>query len=388
MLKKIQFSFIMLTLAMSAAAQAQGPLRTFRVAIFSPLYLDSAFSDNNYRYGKSFPKFTLQGFDFAEGAQMALDSIDVPNGNIVATIYDSKSKRQNISSLINNRQLDSVDLIIGAVKDEEFTGLSAFAKRKNIPFISATLPNDGGVTDNPFLVIVNSTLRAHCEAIYAYVLQNHGSDRIFLCKRKGAQEDKIAEYFKNINTPDGKPLLDLRIVNCEDDFAALLLKLDSTKNNILIGGSLNENFASDMVNLTYPFRNKYPMQIIGMPNWDGFSELRKASLKDYPIIFTTPYYNAKTDWNSTKIRSTYLRRFKGNPSEMAYKGYELATLFSRILLAHPNDFSSHLNDYTTKIFNDYNFKPVYSNKNPMPDYFENKHVYFMKLENGRSSRLQ
>ncbi|HEY8971191.1 MAG TPA: hypothetical protein VIM64_18935, partial [Puia sp.] len=47
-----------------------------KLAIFLPLYLDSAFdASNNYRYDKSFPKFINPGLEFYEGVQLALDSL-------------------------------------------------------------------------------------------------------------------------------------------------------------------------------------------------------------------------------------------------------------------------------------------------------------------------
>jgi hypothetical protein len=244
MIKKITIAVLVLCATMKSFAQPMSnALKTYRVGIFSPLFLDSVFSDNGYKYGKNFPKFTQQGLDFVQGAQIALDSMPLPNGNIRASIYDSKAAEQTVSWLIENHKLDSLDLVIGAVKDAEFLQLAAFAKKKNIPFISATLPNDGGVTSNPFLVIVNSTLRAHCENIYSYLLQNHGTDNIILCRKKGSQEDKIAEYFRSINQPDGKALLNIRTVNIDGDFSVLKGKLDSTKKNVIIGASLNEDFA-------------------------------------------------------------------------------------------------------------------------------------------------
>src|SRR4051812_9820934 len=48
-----------------------------KVAIFVPLYLDSAFdASNSYRYDKSFPKFINPGLEFYEGVQLALDSLE------------------------------------------------------------------------------------------------------------------------------------------------------------------------------------------------------------------------------------------------------------------------------------------------------------------------
>jgi hypothetical protein len=363
-------------------------LKTYKVGIFAALYLDSIFTGNSYRYYKNFPRFTLQGFDFVQGAQIALDSLPIPNGNIQASIYDSKSATENIDSLIRNKKLDSLDLIIGSVKDEDYLKLAGFALKKNIPFISATYPNDAGVTGNPFLVIVNSTLRAHCEAIYSYLLQNHGTDRIFLCRKSGSQEDKVARYFKMINEPDKKPLLDIQTINFNDsNFNTLKSKLDSNSKNILIGGSLDENFAFNLANEASALKSDYNITLIGMPNWDAFKSLtKKNSLEDFPVYFTSPYYNGLWDNNCKMIKNIYLKKYKGVPSDYTYKGFETVLLFSRLLTKYPDDFMSHLNDYSDKIFCDYNFKPVISSKNSRPDYFENKHVYFLKAENGKVSK--
>ena len=145
MKKSIPITIGFLLLMLSSGFGQQTPLKTYRVGIFSALYLDSVFSNTEYNYGKKFPKFTQQGLDFVQGAEIALDSLPLPNGNIIATVFDSKASVNNIPSLITNHKLDSLDLIIGSVKDIDFIDLAKFAKQKNIPFISATYPNDGGI---------------------------------------------------------------------------------------------------------------------------------------------------------------------------------------------------------------------------------------------------
>ncbi len=48
----------------------------YQVAIFAPLFLDSAFDAAGiYRYDNNFPKFLNPGLEFYEGAQLALDSL-------------------------------------------------------------------------------------------------------------------------------------------------------------------------------------------------------------------------------------------------------------------------------------------------------------------------
>ncbi|HMJ46094.1 MAG TPA: hypothetical protein VK498_02105 [Ferruginibacter sp.] len=382
--------FLLIFFAARITANAQNvPLKTYRIAIFAPLYLDSVFTDEDYQYNKRFPRFISPGLDFVNGAMIALDSIPVQNGNIIADIFDSKSFTNPVPALINSKKLDSLDLIIGSVKDSEYIQLANFAKQKNIPFISATYPNDGGIVSNPFLVIVNSTLKAHCEAIYSYILQNHATDKIILCRKPGSQENKVAEFFKKINEPDGKPLLSIQTINIiNNDFSVIKNKLDSNRNTIIIGGSLDEFFATRIAIICSTLNKTYPITLLGMPNWDGFSSLmKKNSVADFPVFYTSPYYNYKWDGQSKMIQNIYLKKYKGIPSDMTYKGFETVLLFSRLLTMYPDDFMSHLNDYKTKVFNDYQFKPVFNIKSSStPDYFENKRLYFLKIINGTVAR--
>lgn len=380
--------FFLLCIITGAKANTQSDtlrnLKTYRVGIFAPLYLDSIFNNGSYRYGKNFPKFALPGLEFTQGAQIALDSLPMLFSNIKASFYDSKSTSSPLQQLIDSKALDSIDLIIGSVKDQEYMQLANFAKQKNIPFISATYPNDGGILSNPFLVIANSTLRAHCEGIYSNILVNNGTDKIYLVTKAGTQEAAIAKHFKDINEPDGKPLLKIETITISDDYSVIQSKLDSNRNSVIIGASLNESFAGELASFAQSISKKYRIKLMGMPNWDGFKSItNNKKLKDFPVYYTTPYFNNKWDAFSKRIKEQYAKKYKHTPSDMAYKGFETVFLFSKLLSRHPNDFMSHLNEHPYKVFTDYKFKPVFvDKKDGLPDYFENKNLYVVKILNG------
>ncbi len=78
---------------MTAAVQAvRDTTGRHSVAIFAPLYLDSAFdATGNYRYDKTFPKFINPGLEFYEGVQLALDSLQKEKALLDARIYDTRS---------------------------------------------------------------------------------------------------------------------------------------------------------------------------------------------------------------------------------------------------------------------------------------------------------
>lgn len=359
--------------------------KVYKIAVFAPLYLDSVFTGYELRNRKAIPKLIVPALEFVQGAQIAFDSLTLDNERVEAFIYDTKSFTEPLPQLIKNKKLDSINLIIGSVRDMDFKQLADFSLTKNIPFISATFPNDGGITGNPFLLIMNSTLKSHCEGIYSYILQNHGTDKIYLVKRPGVQEDKIAALFKTINEQDGRPLLNIQTINFDSSFSAFAFKkkLDSNRNSIVIGGSLNEAFAKNLADACYEAKKNYPLTLIGMPNWDGFKFFTKEdAYKDFPVYFTTPYYNSKTSFLNNMLEDEYNRRYKTKPGDIVCKGFEAVYYFTKLLIKYPAELMSHLNETSLKVFNDYNFRPVVYKNNSLPDYYENKHLYIMRIING------
>jgi len=391
-MKKILFNgiacitFMLLLQKASAFADSIPSTKTYRVGVFAPLYLDSVFSETgNFRYREGMPKLMTSALDFVNGVQVALDSMQGINDRIEMTVYDTKSFKKPLASLISNSKLDQLDLLIGSVKDSDYKQLANLAHVKNIPFISATYPNDGGITKNPFVVVVNSTLKAHCEAIYSFLLQNHGTHKLFLCRKKGQQDDKVAAYFKLINEQDGRLLLNIQTLNFDSSISPnfLKIKLDSNRQSVIIGASLDESFALNLATACNTLKDQYPLTLIGMPNWDAFKSLtKKGSLENFPIYFTSPYFNNKADSSSRQLLDVYTQKTKGKPSDVAFKGYEVARIFVKLLTLYPNDFMSHLNEKSLKVFSDYNFRPVMKKGSNVPDYFENKHLYFIKILNG------
>jgi hypothetical protein len=309
---------------------------------------------------------------------------------IDASIYDTKSYTEKVPDLIRKKKLDSLQLIIGSVKDDEFIQLADFALQKNIPFISVTYPNDAGIVRNPFLVIMNPTLKSHCEAIYSYILQNHGTDKIYLCRQKGTQEDMVTGFFTQINQQEGKPLLPIEILNLDNNSTASYLrsKLDSNRKSVIIAASLDETFAGNLTKACYELYKSYHISLIGMPTWDNFLSLSsKKDLADFPVYYTTPYYNDKLDTFSISLTNAYYTKYRNKPGDMAFKGFESVYLFTKLLIKNPDNLISHINDKTTKVFCDYNFRAVRrQNEIAIPDYFENKHLYLIKILNGNISK--
>ena len=109
-MKKAFFYVLFLTVIIPAARAQDSVLYKHKIAIFAPLYLDSAFdATNEYRYEKNvFPKFINPGLEFYEGAQLALDSLDKEGAHLEIFVFDTRSSRETLDQQLSTPGMQDV----------------------------------------------------------------------------------------------------------------------------------------------------------------------------------------------------------------------------------------------------------------------------------------
>ena len=369
-----------------ATAQNVSLIPKHRIAIFVPLYLDSAFDGNNeYRYAKNlFPKFINPGLEFYEGAQLALDSLSQEGVPLEVFIYDTRSASETLLQQLNKSSLDSVELILGYGSNSEIKLLADAGLKRNIPVINSNLPNDAGVTGNPFFVVLNSTLKTQCGGIYKHIQKYYSLNPVIMFRKKGQTEDRIKSFFDDFAKTTASVPLKIKYTDLPDSFTVNQLKekLDSNSHTICIAGSLDENFGKRLSLQLASIRDHYPVSVIGMPTWDAIKDFSKPEYKGIEIIYGTPFYNTKMDRVSMFITNYFNTKMYARPSDMVFRGYEVMWKYAKLLLQYGKDIASNLGNKQNKVFTDFDLQPVLNKQNMTLDYFENKKLYFLKWQDG------
>jgi hypothetical protein len=357
-----------------------------KVGVFAPIYFDSAFSDNTYKLGNSISKSNMPGLEFYNGVMMAIDSLNAEGVNAEVFFYDTKSATEPLDKILENPVLKSLSLIIASFNNRaEVKTLADFALANKIPLISETFPNDGGIIENPYFVLINSTLKTHTDALYKYLQRTYATSNIVWIKKKGQMEDLIQSYFIDNNKKTPAIPLKVKTIELIDSFSTtdLLNKLDSNRQNILVCGTLNEGFAMSVIK-TLSANTNYATQVIGMPNWDGFRDLTKPEFKAVDVIYTSPYNYPRTDKLGIYITTKYRNKFLSRPSDLVFKGYESFYHFTKLWMKHRDNLIHNLSDKSFKLFNEFDIKPVkFKKENKDPDYWENRKLYFIKKVDGQ-----
>src|SRR5450432_4700099 len=97
----------------------------FHIAVFLPLYLDSAFdASGNYRFDQNFPKYLNPGLEFYEGLELAADSLHKKNSALYITVYDTRSTAKSIQQMLDEPAFSQTRLIMGLVTVPELRVLA------------------------------------------------------------------------------------------------------------------------------------------------------------------------------------------------------------------------------------------------------------------------
>lgn len=360
-------------------------LQPVRVAILAPLYLDSAFNGYSYNLGRTnISKFFMQGLEFYNGVTMAIDSLEKENEPVEVWVYDTKKEGQNMQSLTADLQSLKLSLVIASVSNSnEQKTLSEFSLNNNIPIISATYPNDANLSSNPFFIMLNSSWKTHSDAVFKYVQQNLSHSNLVFITKNGNLEDKILKYFKE--QQKNYPSLKYSITVIADNFndEDVLSHLDSTKQNTVICGTLNETFGRNLIK-TLNNAHGYSIVTIGAPTWQGMQGTSGSACNNIELILTTPYNYQLSNSRLGTLAANYKEKYNARPGDMVYKGFESMYHFTKLLTHTRSNFMNKISDSSFKVMNDYNIEPVNLNTSSlMPDYLENKRIYFIRIVNGQ-----
>ncbi len=355
------------------------------VTFLLPLYLDSAFdAGGQYRFGKQFPRYLLPGLEFYEGVQLAIDSLNKEQVELDVHVLDTRSNR-NIQSLMQDPAVQNASLLVGHIGNNEIRPWADYANKRQIPFLNVNLPNDAGITKNPYMVILNSTLAAHAQGIYNYLEKKSKDFNIVVFTRNGTQESRLRGYLTDVEKSKPGAQLKLKYITLPADFEAtsLMPYLDKKKPTLAVAGSLDVQFARKLAGHLAELNKTYPVKIMGMPTWDGIRDFQSDEYKDLEIYYTIPFNPLRTDSLSSSLTNHFWNHLYARPSDMVFRGYEVMYRFGKLVAEQGSNLALGLGEKKYTVFTDFDIQPVLLDKKQQElDYFENRKMYVVKLLNG------
>lgn len=357
-----------------------------KVAVFIPLYVDDVF-DGNTLSNPALPKTLLPGLEFYNGVMMAIDSLNAEGAKVEIDIYDTKDSSRSLQQVLKSAEMNDVGLIIAAITNVfELKTFSEEGLRRNIPVISATYPNYGGIVENPFFVVLNSSFQAHIEGIYKYMQKNFASGTITAITKQGGSENFVKSFISQLNKSTHSTPVKFKWLNVSEQWVSinhLLPGLDSTKENVVFVASPIETFGAKIFNILCSSPS-YKTTLIGMPTWDGIKDIDNKACSTVEVVYSTPFlFYSQNKQLASLVNQRYKDKYFSRPSDMAFKGFETTYHFTKLLMKHRDNLATNLSDKSFTLFNQFDLKPLKVKKtSTKPDIIENRKLYFIKKQAG------
>jgi hypothetical protein len=143
---------------------------------------------------------------------------------------------------------------------------------------------------------------------------------------------------------------------------------------------LDDAFGTKLAQELATINKNYSLRLIGMPTWERMNFSR---VNDLEIVYTTPFYYNRSTSLENKLVDDYANATGSKASDFFLRGYESTLRFALLLLDTKKDIASNLTRKGNSVFTQFDIQPVMKDSTNMTlDYFENKHLYFVKVFGG------
>lgn len=345
--------------------------KTIHAALFLPFhieknaekfYIDSSEvneeGEKNYKKIRRSPYYIYPSsenfIEFYEGILLALDSIKNTGISVKLSVYDTKRDSFQVRSILYENDFSETDLIIGPVYKENFKIVSEFASDEKIHIISPFSKVTEQLSRNPYIIQIQPSRDAQLEKFASYISDYSNHNMVLVHTGDSLYYPEI-EYFKNkvfSYISQDTSIADIRFkeVAFKDSLFYLEQAMNLKEKNIVIVPSRNEAFVTDVVtNLNTLAKKDYNIKLFGYSNWLNFRNLEIEYFYNLQLSLFTPFY---VDYKNATVKNVirkYRHKFKGEPTNYVYHGYDVGYYFFNLMYKFGNEFQSCMNAYRPEL---------------------------------------
>lgn len=377
----------------------------YQVAIMMP-FMSKSFTPTN---GKEIPIQSIKAIEFYEGVLIALDSLKAEGVNLFVNVYDTERDTTVVQNLLNQRELQEADLIIGPLLSKNLKIVAEFAKTNKKILISPLNSRNNLTVDNPYFIQVNPSFDVHSRLIIEqvhkierdkYVIRDP-MQKNFLVLALGKDSSRVASlqqsYVNFKNDPNAK--IQTLIPNSPTiDINKIKPLLQRDKLNVIVMPTTDEGFIYNslreiqkLVDKVEP-RRGYQIIVVGMDRWRYFSRINFEYYESLNLHFTSDYYTTSNRKVVRSFKENYKSIYGIGTREFGFKGFDIMLYFGRMINKYGVNFQAHLWK-ENKVYNHTKFQiePVYQFTVPLDgnptetrtsiiSSYENQYLNFLKFK--------
>ncbi len=324
----------------------------YNVAIMLPFFYENISSNNN------------EFINLYKGINLAFENLKNEGIEINLFAYDTKNNLKVVKNLLDQKEFESMDLIIGPLFPKTVKLVANYAKEKQINMINPLSYNNELIKDNPFVFLFKSSLETQAiKAAEYFANKNDDIKKIGVIYSSDEKDLKKAKIFKKyIEKYTGKKvelMLELtqlqskaflgKFRDSKDKHKKTEKQLEEEEKNKAIFDDIthlyvatNDKLIVGTIFAIIEMRNIKPL-IIGHQKWLEYKTVDFDKIQKMGVVLISPEY---IDYEGSKIKNfriNYYKKYGELPDLYSCIGYEVMDYFCTALYKYGIYFQKEWN---------------------------------------------
>lgn len=306
--------------------------------------------------------------DFYQGFKMAVDSVaKTASINYKLQVYDSKDNPAQLGDVANKAGVKNSDLVVGPVFPSGIKTFATYSKAMKKPVISPLAASDPDLFNNPYLITINNGIDLHAYKAVTFIKNQLKPKKVILIRSGQADEYKYAVPFKKgiDSIAKGTPFSEIGIkaVGYENVYKSL----NPLGLNVIILPSTDRVFLQTLFKELDKLNENFQIAVIGHPGWEKATFLDAKILERCNTYLTSSYQIDYKATRSLNFIKNYRNQFSLEPTEYAFKGFDIGFYFAKLMNEKGKDFMAEVtNQSFDGLHNNFTFV-----KHPQFGYYNN-----------------
>lgn len=361
---------------------------TYNVSILMPLQADKVNTA-----GDKVPSSAVRGMNFYEGSLLALQQLSAEGINLDVSIFDTKRSTAVVQALVDNKTLETQDLIIGPASTDNLRIVANATQKTNTPVVSLNL-SSSIASENPSYIQASPYFATHADAIMEYVKTKYAGRNIVLAVPAEGNESNRFYAFRNadallsssLGSSNMKEYIDGKTDKRAYQFKDIQNYLTVRDTTVFIVPSSNQEYVSGLLRTLSLTRNRFPVVVFGLPSWLSFEKIDYQYYENLNVHVSSSTYINKQDIATKNFEEQFKLAYGMFPTSEAYKGYDLMLYFGRMLNKYGTGFLNQLEENPAEhLHSIFAFERVPINTGSIEEgnyrtkQFENKYVNILRF---------
>ncbi len=333
---------------------------TYNIALMIPFYLDHSQSIDTGNNGKSISSYkSLSFIQFYEGARLAIDSLEKAGFSLKVYFYDIAEDTNQVYEVLKKSEFASMNLIIGPLFSSNFSIVSEWSKKHNVPIINPFTTKCDLLKSNPNAFKLNTSFRSESKQIIGFIKDTYKDCNLFIVFNE--KEKELADSLinaANLEITHNKINIQLfKVIYSKEGLAGITKSISESKINVIITLMDGEAFVSSYLRNLNDLAYKYKIVLFAEKNWEEYNSLEIEYLNN---LNTHIYSNSFIDYKESKTQDFVLNfrnSYKTDPDYYAFQAYDIMMYFGYALKNYGKNFQSCLSNYNPTLLEaSYNFR--------------------------------